>query len=54
MRGRIGEILGDQRQVAAYRHLSALGHSISILSYFLAEDGYGDHLVSTFNALVSG
>ena len=32
---------------SANRYLSALGHSISILSYFQVEEGSGDHLAST-------
>ena len=59
MRGRIWKILGNQfrrkkKQVAANRYLSALGNRISILSYFQMEEGCGEHLASTFNALVSG
>ena len=43
-----------KRQVVANRHLGALGHSSSILFYFQVEEGCGEHLVSTFNALLSG
>ena len=35
-----------KRQVVANRYLSALGHSISILSYFQVEEKSGDHLAS--------
>ena len=34
--------------------LSALDDSLLILCYFQVEEGYGDHLASIFNALVSG
>ena len=43
-----------KRQVVANRHLRALGHSSSILFYFQVEEGCGEHLVLTFNALLSG
>ena len=42
-----------KRQVVANRYLSALGHSISILSYCQLEEGSGDHLASIVDALVS-
>ena len=41
-----------KRQVVANRYLLALGHSISILSYFEVEKESGDHSASIFNALV--
>ena len=56
MRGRIWEILMinlGKRQVVADRYLSALVNSISILSYFLVEEGCGDHSASIFKSLVS-
>ena len=55
MRGRIWEILGDQcrKKTVADKYLSALVNSISVLSYFLVEEGYGDHLTSIFKVLVS-
>ena len=42
-----------KKQIVPNRHLRALGHSISILSYFQVEERCGDHLVSTVDAFVS-
>ena len=42
-----------KRRVVANRYLSAMGHSISIVSYFQVDKGCGDHLASIFDTLMS-
>ena len=43
-----------ETSIVAGRHLWALGHSVSILSYFQVKEGCEDHLASVFNTSVSG
>ena len=52
MRGRIWEIMNDQLRKKTGCYHSTLSNSISILSYFQAEEGCGDRLASVLNALV--
>ena len=42
-----------KREVVANRYLSAMGNSVSVLSYFQAEEGCGNYSASIFNAILS-
>ena len=48
MEGRILEFFYDQfrkRTDSSNKHLLALGHSVSVVSYFHVVEGYGDNLL---------